>query len=77
MNNSLKSRVFWTNLQAWNNRWYAYVGAPLFAALGAIIGSVLAAQLHSGELSTTLLTGGCMVVTMLVGFTLLAVVDRQ
>jgi uncharacterized membrane protein len=77
MGTSLKSRVFWTDLGAWNNAWFVYVGAPLLAALGATIGVLWGAHLVSSELGEVLMVGGCIGVTMLVGFTILAVVDRR
>lgn len=77
MSNSLKSRVFWTDLSVWNNAWYVYVGAPLLAAIGATIGSLWGSHLARGEVGEVLVMGACIVVTMLVGFTLLAAVDRR
>ena len=77
MNNSLKSRVFWTDLSAWNNPWYVYVGAPLLAALGATIGLVWGSHLVSGEVKEALVMGACIVMTMLIGFVILAAIDRR
>jgi len=77
MSGPITSRVLWTNLGAWNNAWYVYVGAPLLAALGAVIGSLWVSHLVSSEVGEALVVGVCVAVTMLVGFTLLAVVDRR
>jgi len=77
MSKSLKSRVFWTNLSAWNNPWCVYVGTPLLAALGATIGFVWGSHLVSGEVKETLVMGACIVVTMLSGFTILAAIDSR
>jgi len=77
MNHSLKSRLLRTDLGAWNSPWYVYVGTPVFAALGATIGSLWGPHLASGELTDALVIGGAIGVTMLLGFTLLAVVDRR
>jgi uncharacterized membrane protein len=77
MDSSLTSRVLWTDLSAWNNRWYVYVGAPLLAAIGATIGSLWGSHLASGEVAEALVMGSCIVIAMLVGLTILAVVDRR
>jgi hypothetical protein len=77
MNKSLKSRVFWTNLSAWNNPWCVYVGTPLLAALGATIGFVWGSHLVSGEVKEALVMGACIVMTMLSGFTILAAIDSR
>ena len=77
MSKSLKSRVFWTNLSAWNNPWCVYVGTPLLAALGATIGFVWGSHLVSGEVKEALVMGACIVMTMLSGFTILAAIDSR
>jgi hypothetical protein len=77
MSRSLKSRVLWTDLSAWNNTWYVYVGAPLPAASGAPIGLILGSHVARGETGERLVVGACIAVTMLVGFTLFAAVDTH
>jgi cation transporter-like permease len=77
MSNSLKSRVFSTDPNAWNNTWYIYVGAPLLAAIGATIGLILGSHLARGEVEDALVMGTCIVMTMLIGFTILAAIDRR
>jgi hypothetical protein len=76
MPNSLTSRVLSTSLDAWNNPWFIYLGAPLLAALGATIGVVAAPHVVTGEVPRALTVGGCVAVTMLVGFTIMALFDR-
>lgn len=73
----LQDRVLWTDLDAWNNPWYVYLGAPVLAALGAMIGTLFGVHLVSGEVGEWLVIGGCIAGTMLVGFALLAVLDRD
>lgn len=73
----MKSRVFWSDLGAWNNAYYVYLGAPLLAVLGATVGSLWAVHLVPGESYRAFVVGGCIGVTMLAGLTLLALVDRH
>ncbi|GAB7120913.1 hypothetical protein [Natrinema sp. JCM 9743] len=75
MRDLLKSKVFTTNLDAWNNKWVPMVAAPFLAILGAVIGTVLSVYLTSSELGQTLVMGFFLLVTMMAGFTLLALVD--
>lgn len=77
MKNSLKSKVFSTGVGAWNNRWYVYVGAPFLAALGVVIGSLWGVHLASTELGEALVVGLFVGVTMIVGFTILALIDQR
>ncbi|AGB30437.1 hypothetical protein Natpe_0508 [Natrinema pellirubrum DSM 15624] len=75
MRKLLKSRVFTTNWDAWNNKWAPIVAAPFLAVLGVVIGTVLGIHFTSSELGQTLVMGLFLFVTMMAGFTLLALVD--
>ncbi|MGQ3413979.1 hypothetical protein ACT4ML_17265 [Natrinema sp. LN54] len=75
MGNSLKSKVFTTNWDAWNNKWVPFVATPFLAALGVVIGSVLNVHFASSELGQTLVMGLFVGVTMMTGYILLALVD--
>ena len=75
MRELLKSKVFTTNSDAWNNKWVPMVAAPFLAILGVVIGTVLSVFLTSSELGQTLVMGFFLFVTMMAGFTLLALVD--
>lgn len=77
MGDSLRSKVFWTDLSAWNNPWYVYVGTPLLAATGATAGSLWGSHLVSGEVERAVVTGLFIALTMMVGFTALAAVDGR
>ncbi|WP_137290946.1 hypothetical protein [Natronorubrum halophilum] len=75
MNNSLISKLFTTNWDAWNNKWVPFVATPFLAALGVVIGSVLNVYFASSELGQTLVVGFFLGVTMMAGYTLLALID--
>lgn len=75
MSNSLKSKVFATNWDAWNRKWVPLVASPFLAALGVVVGLVLDGHFASSELGQTLVMALFAVVTMMVGFTLLALID--
>lgn len=75
MRNLLKSKVFTTNLDAWNNKWVPFVASPFLAALGVVIGTVLSVFITSSELGQTLVMGFFLFVTMMTGYTLLALID--
>lgn len=75
MSGLLKSKVFTTNWDAWNNKWVPIVATPFLVLLGVVIGTVLGVYLTSSELGRTLVMGFFLFVTMMAGFTLLALVD--
>ncbi len=75
MRGLLKSKVFTTNWNAWDNKWAPIVAAPFLAILGVGIGTVLSGYVTSSELGQTLVMGFFLFVTMMTGFTLLALVD--
>ncbi|QLK26840.1 hypothetical protein HYG81_04310 [Natrinema zhouii] len=75
MNNSLKSKVFTTNWDAWNNKWVPIVATPFLAAIGVVIGFILNVHFASSELGQVLVMGLFLVVTMMAGYTLLALID--
>ena len=77
MDDTLKSRLFRTDVKAWNNAWYLYIGTPLLAALGSTIGVLWGVSLASTFLGEVLVLGSCVGVTMYTGFTILAVIDRR
>lgn len=75
MNKSLKSKVFATNWGAWKNKCAPIVATPFLAALGVVIGSILNVHFASSELGQTLVMGLFLGVTMIAGYTLLALID--
>ncbi|PGF17509.1 hypothetical protein CP556_16305 [Natrinema sp. CBA1119] len=77
MTDSLKERLFRTDTKAWNNPWYGYIGAPVFAMVGVVIGQLYGVHLVSSPLGEYLTVALCLAVTMFVGFTGLAFVDKR
>jgi len=75
MSNSLKSKVIATDWDAWNNKRVPLVATPFLAVLGVVIGSVLNVYFASSELGQIVVMSLFVAVTMIVGYTLLALID--
>lgn len=75
MSSGIRRRLFGTDYEAWNNRWYVYVGAPVFAVLGYTVGFLFGVHLVDSEPGEWLIIVLCMPLTMYLGFAGLAVLD--
>lgn len=72
---TLKTKVFTTNWDAWNNKWVPMVATPFLIVLGVVIGTVLSVYLASSEPGQTLVMGYFLGVTWIAGYTLIGLVD--
>jgi len=77
MDASLKARIFRTDLSAWNNKWYVIFGSPIFAAIGVLLGWLFGVHLVSSELGVVLIASLFAGATVLIGNTVLAVIDSR
>ncbi|KDE58197.1 hypothetical protein EL22_06680 [Halostagnicola sp. A56] len=75
MKEELKRRLFRFDHEGWNNPWYGFVAAPILTALGISIGELFGVHLVSSALGEDLIVILCMVVTIVVGFTGVALID--
>ncbi|NUC74873.1 hypothetical protein HTZ84_21655 [Haloterrigena sp. SYSU A558-1] len=73
MTNSLKSKLFGT--ETWNNKWYVYVGTPIFAFLGALCYWLFGIHLVSSTPAETVLMILFPGTAVVLGSTILAVID--
>lgn len=74
MNDKVKRKLS-TNKDAWNNKWFLYVGGPVFAAIGVFIGWMWFLPLVSAFWAEAVVLGLCIGTTYLIGMTLLAYID--
>jgi len=63
--------------KTWNNRWYVYVGSPVFAFLGALLYWFFGVHLISAPLAETILMVLFPGVTVIIGCAILAVIDEM
>ncbi|WP_157972403.1 hypothetical protein [Saliphagus sp. LR7] len=75
MRDGLKQRLFRFDHEGWNNPWYGIVAAPVLAVLGVSFGELFGVHLVSSALAENLIVGFCIVITIFVGFTGVALVD--
>jgi hypothetical protein len=75
MQNSLVGKLIGTEM--WNNRWYVYVGSPVFAFLGALLYWFFGIHLVSSPLGETVLMILSPGVTVIIGCAILAVIDEM
>ncbi|WP_323173094.1 hypothetical protein [Natrialba sp. PRR66] len=77
MRNGLKKRLFRLDREGWNNPWYGFVAAPVLAMVGVLIGRLFGVHLASSALGEGLIVLLCIGITMVVGFTGVALVDMN
>jgi len=75
MQNLLVGKLFGS--KTWNNRWYVYVGSPVFAFLGALLYWFFGVRLISSPLAETVLMILFPVGTVITGCAILAVIDEM
>lgn len=71
-------RTLWGKMfgaEEWNNKWYVYVGPPIFAFLGAVLVWSFGRQLVSSELGLFVVGLLFSWTTVVTGCAILAVID--
>jgi VIT1/CCC1 family predicted Fe2+/Mn2+ transporter len=77
MGDSIQARLFSFDNKAWNNPWFAYLGAPVLAMLGVSIGYLFGVHFVNSTLGEYLIVVLCMAITMGIGFVGLASIDLR
>lgn len=77
MSDGLRGRLFDTGYEEWNNRWYIYLGAPVFVILGHTIASLFGVHLVDSQAGEFLILAFCILITMFLGFAVLALIDMR
>ncbi|QKY20705.1 hypothetical protein B4589_010065 [Halolamina sp. CBA1230] len=75
MRDAMKERLLSTDVEAWNNEWYVYVGAPLLAAVGAVFGQLWLTSEIPFFWASALAVGLCAGGAVVVGGVVLALID--
>lgn len=76
MRNALFGKLVGTKM--WNNKWYVYVGSPVFAVLGALLYLFFGSHLiSSSSLAETVLMVLFPGITVMIGCVILAVIDEM
>ncbi len=77
MTDSIRARLVGFDNEAWNNPWHLYIGIPVLAVLGVLIGSLYGVHLVSSGLSENLIVVLCLAITMVIGLVGLACFDMR
>ncbi|WP_459890759.1 hypothetical protein [Halostagnicola bangensis] len=75
MSDSLKARMVGT--EAWNNKRYVVLGSPILAVIGVLLGWLIGVHLVSSEIGKVLIVSLFVGTTVLLGCTILAVIDKR
>lgn len=77
MNRPLRSRLFGTSSDAWHHENYVYVGGPVLAVVGVLVGVAITLPLSLSPLQELLLSAGCALLSTSIGLAVLALIDVE
>ncbi|WP_255170139.1 hypothetical protein [Natrononativus amylolyticus] len=76
MAGGMRARLLRTDLEAWNDERYVYVGGPMCAVLGLLLGQLFGVHLVSSAAGERLVVALVTGLSIVIGLAVLAALDR-